>query len=146
MSIESDPQPSEQTPLLRASEPEQATPLPKFQIFLLTVTRVAEPLGFAILFPFVNSQVASTGEVAVEEVGYYVGLIESLFSLVETLFCAASDLYLRLVLYSLTSSCPQLSLGEGPRTNSVVNPCSLSHFLAYLHPPSFLASPRRSGK
>lgn len=86
---------NEQTPLLLATDapspasPPSAdpTPLPKLTIFLLSFTRVAEPLAFAILFPFVNSMVLATGETSVEHVGYYVGIIESLFSLTQMIFC-----------------------------------------------------------
>ncbi|EIN12458.1 MFS general substrate transporter [Punctularia strigosozonata HHB-11173 SS5] len=87
---------SERTPLLpdttaaTTSRVQHATdgetPLPKGQILLLSFTRIAEPLTFAILFPFVNAMVLRTGEVEVEEVGYYVGAIESLFSLVQMMF------------------------------------------------------------
>jgi hypothetical protein len=91
-----DAQASEQTPLLAAAaaaapdnQPREdgvapaPTPLPKLAIFVLTFTRVADSLAFAILFPFVNSQVLATGQTSVEQVGYYVGLIESLFSVTQ---------------------------------------------------------------
>lgn len=89
MSPPQEAEPSEQTPLLGGSQdaPPPETPLPKLQIFLLSLSRVAEPLGFAILFPFVNSMVLDTGEISAGEVGYYVGWIESLFSLVQMVFC-----------------------------------------------------------
>jgi hypothetical protein len=85
-------------PLLRAASglardaeddsagPTAVTPLPKAKIALLTFTRVCEPLAFAILFPFVNSFVLSTGEVTPAQVGYYVGLIESCFSFTQMVF------------------------------------------------------------
>ncbi|EIN12346.1 MFS general substrate transporter [Punctularia strigosozonata HHB-11173 SS5] len=101
--------PSEQTPLLSevassaatsledADGPPATTPLPKGQVALLTFTRLADPLAFAILFPFINSMVLRTGQIAVEEVGYYVGAIESLFALVQMIFLMpwgwASDRY-----------------------------------------------------
>jgi hypothetical protein len=65
----------------------QPTPLPKLQIALLAYTRVCEPLAFAILFPFVNSMVLNSGEVTPAQVGYYVGLIESCFSLTQMVLC-----------------------------------------------------------
>jgi hypothetical protein len=65
---------TERTPLLRQqSQQEQAneqpvTPLPKGQIALLSLTRVCEPIAFALLLPFVNEMVLRTGELEVEQV------------------------------------------------------------------------------
>lgn len=91
---------SERTPLLDNAEGSSSstqpparpepTPLPKLTIFLLSLTRVAEPLAFAILFPFVNSMVLSTGDTSIEGVGYYVGIIESMFSLTQMIFSTSS--------------------------------------------------------
>jgi hypothetical protein len=99
MSSQSTDEVSERTPLLanattaepatttprtpQNAPPLTETPLPKGQIALLSFTRIAEPLTFAILFPFVNAMVLNTGQVKVSEVGYYVGAIESMFSLVQ---------------------------------------------------------------
>ena len=82
---------AEHTPLLRNEAVQDGTaaretPLPKLQILLLTITRLAEPLAFAVLFPFVNAMVLRTGETSVESVGYYVGLIESMFSFTQMFF------------------------------------------------------------
>lgn len=93
----------ERTPLLTAVAPtpiadagEQATqddndddgallkdddaPLPRTQIFLLCYTRVVEPIAFFSIFPYINSMIEKTGGVDPEDVGFYSGLIESLFS------------------------------------------------------------------
>lgn len=81
---------AEQTPLLPNDATQDGafreTPLPKLQILLLSITRLAEPLAFAVLFPFVNAMVLGTGETSVEGVGYYVGLIESMFSFTQMFF------------------------------------------------------------
>lgn len=50
------------------------------QIFLLCYSRLVEPLAFFSIFPYINSMIEKTGGVAKEDVGFYSGLIESLFS------------------------------------------------------------------
>ncbi|KIW26241.1 uncharacterized protein PV07_09354 [Cladophialophora immunda] len=60
-------------------------PLPKDQIFLLCFARLIEPVAFFCIFPFVNQMIWDTGEVAETDVGFYSGLIESLFSLTQML-------------------------------------------------------------
>lgn len=63
----------------RTDEDEQA-PLPKAQIFLLCYTSVVEPIAFFGIFPYINSMIEIVGNVEKDEVGFYSGLIESLFS------------------------------------------------------------------
>ncbi|KIW20804.1 hypothetical protein PV08_01382 [Exophiala spinifera] len=60
-------------------------PLPKDQIFFLCLARVVEPIAFFSIFPFINQMIRDTG-VAEQDVGFYSGLIESLFSLTQ-MFC-----------------------------------------------------------
>ncbi|EXJ71115.1 uncharacterized protein A1O5_06108 [Cladophialophora psammophila CBS 110553] len=60
-------------------------PLPKDQILLLCFARLVEPVAFFCIFPFVNQMIWDTGEVAETDVGFYSGLIESLFSLTQML-------------------------------------------------------------
>jgi MFS family permease len=55
-------------------------PLPKAQIFLLCYTRVIEPIAFFSIFPYINSMIEHVGGIEKEDVGFYAGLIESLFS------------------------------------------------------------------
>jgi hypothetical protein len=55
-------------------------PLPKAQILLLCFTRVVEPIAFFGIFPYINFMIEKVGNVRKEEVGFYSGLIESLFS------------------------------------------------------------------
>ncbi|KAL1302203.1 hypothetical protein AAFC00_002631 [Neodothiora populina] len=88
---------SEETPLLQADpevlrsdaesqnhsslvedEDEDDKPLPKRQIFLLCYCRAVEPLAFFSIFPFINQMIQSIG-VREEDVGFYSGLIGSLF-------------------------------------------------------------------
>ena len=55
-------------------------PLPKLQIFLLCFTNVAGPIAFFSIFPYINFMIEKVGGVEKEDVGFYSGLIESLFS------------------------------------------------------------------
>ncbi|KAF2443600.1 MFS general substrate transporter [Karstenula rhodostoma CBS 690.94] len=59
---------------------DEAKPLDMTQIFLLCYTRVVEPIAFFSIFPYINSMIEKTGGVAKEDVGFYSGLVESLFS------------------------------------------------------------------
>ncbi|KAK7057738.1 MFS general substrate transporter, partial [Favolaschia claudopus] len=72
---------SESTPLLTPKR----TPLPKFQLFILLWVQLAEPLTSQVIYPFINKLV---GELPItggdeEKIGYYAGLIESLFFVTE---------------------------------------------------------------
>lgn len=55
-------------------------PLPRAQIFFLCYTRIVEPIAFFSIFPYISSMVEHVGDIEKEEVGFYCGLIESLFS------------------------------------------------------------------
>ncbi|KAK7755117.1 hypothetical protein SLS62_002932 [Diatrype stigma] len=58
-------------------------PLPKLQIALLCYARLVEPIAFFSIFPYINQMVQRNGELADTDVGFYSGLIESLFSLTQ---------------------------------------------------------------
>ncbi|KAI2629309.1 MFS general substrate transporter [Hypomontagnella submonticulosa] len=60
-------------------------PLPKAQIFFLCYARLVEPIAFFSIFPYINQMVQENGNLAEEDVGFYAGLIESLFSLTQML-------------------------------------------------------------
>ncbi|KAH7170132.1 major facilitator superfamily domain-containing protein [Dactylonectria macrodidyma] len=60
-------------------------PLPKFQILLLCYARMAEPLAFFSIFPFIAQMVQRYGELPDSDVGFYSGLLESLFSATQML-------------------------------------------------------------
>lgn len=53
------------------------------QIFLLCYTRVVEPIAFFSIFPYINYMIEKTGGIPKDSVGFYSGLIESLFSLTQ---------------------------------------------------------------
>ncbi|KAF2826142.1 MFS general substrate transporter [Ophiobolus disseminans] len=72
-------------------------PLPRKQIFLLCYTAVVEPIAFFGIFPYINFMIEKVGNVKKEDVGFYSGLIESLFSVTQMcvmiLWGKASDKY-----------------------------------------------------
>ncbi|EST09080.1 Major facilitator superfamily [Kalmanozyma brasiliensis GHG001] len=75
----------EQEPLLPTSSPRKDTPLPKRAIIILILMRLAEPISFTLIFPFVNDLVYTLPPYpARASVGYYAGIIESLFSVSQT--------------------------------------------------------------
>lgn len=57
--------------------------MPYTQILLLCYASLAEPVAYFSIFPFVNAMIESTGSIPESSVGFYSGLIESLFSLVQ---------------------------------------------------------------
>lgn len=60
-------------------------PLPKFQLALVCYARIAEPIAFFSIFPFIAKMVQRNGHLPASDVGFYSGLIESLFSLTQML-------------------------------------------------------------
>ncbi|KAK2002581.1 major facilitator superfamily transporter [Colletotrichum falcatum] len=58
-------------------------PLPGWQIFLLCYARLVEPMAFFSIFPYINQMAQQNGDLADADVGFYSGLIESLFSLTQ---------------------------------------------------------------
>lgn len=62
------------------SDDVEEVPLPRTQIFLLCYTSVVEPIAFFGIFPYINFMIENVGNVEKEDVGFYSGLIESLFS------------------------------------------------------------------
>ncbi|TID20758.1 putative peptide/nitrate transporter [Venturia nashicola] len=63
-------------------EDDEGLPLDFQQIFWVCFARIADPIGMFCIFPFVPSMVRSMS-IPEEEVGFYTGLIESTFSLVQ---------------------------------------------------------------
>lgn len=58
-------------------------PLPKWQIFFLCYARMVEPMAFFAIFPYINQMAKENGHLDDADVGFYSGLIESLFSLTQ---------------------------------------------------------------
>lgn len=65
------------------NDDEDEKPLPRAQILLLCYARVIEPLAFFSIFPYVSQMVQENGNVPDTDIGFYSGLIESLFSLTQ---------------------------------------------------------------
>ncbi|KAJ3723993.1 major facilitator transporter [Lentinula raphanica] len=79
---------SEVTPLLKnhATKPSR-TPLPWRQLFVLFWIQLAEPLTSQVIYPFINKMVKDMPITGGDEakMGYYAGVIESLFSMTQAL-------------------------------------------------------------
>lgn len=58
-------------------------PLPSFQIMILCYARWIEPIAFFSIFPYMNKMTQENGNLAKADVGFYSGMIESLFSLTQ---------------------------------------------------------------
>ncbi|KAJ7585582.1 major facilitator superfamily multidrug-resistance, DHA1 sub-family [Mycena floridula] len=63
------------------------TPLPKFQLLVVILLQFAEPITATVIYPFIPQFVRNTGITQGDEakVGYYAGIIESVFFLSECL-------------------------------------------------------------
>ncbi|QRV98227.1 major facilitator superfamily transporter [Ceratobasidium sp. AG-Ba] len=66
----------------------RATPLPRLQVSILLFMLLSEPCTAAVLLPFINNLVYEVGITHGDKskVGYYAGVIESLFFATESLF------------------------------------------------------------
>jgi hypothetical protein len=62
---------------------DEDAPLPYDQILLLCLARMVEPIAFFSIFPYINSMIERTGNIEKEDVGFYSGMIESLFSVTQ---------------------------------------------------------------
>ena len=60
-------------------------PFPYNQILVLCYASIVEPVAFFIIFPYINEMVERIGQQRPENVGFWTGTIESLFSLVQML-------------------------------------------------------------
>ncbi|KAJ4415664.1 hypothetical protein N0V82_007225 [Gnomoniopsis sp. IMI 355080] len=58
-------------------------PLPGWQVTVLCYARLIEPMAFFSIFPYINQMAQENGNLADTDVGFYSGLIESLFSLTQ---------------------------------------------------------------
>ncbi|KAF9048269.1 MFS general substrate transporter [Hymenopellis radicata] len=76
----------EESPLLRPQHAKpKRTPLPVFQLFIVLVLQLAEPLTSQVIYPFTPQLMRDIGVTHGDEtkVGYYVGLMQSLFFLTQ---------------------------------------------------------------
>lgn len=58
-------------------------PMPYVQILILCYASLAEPVAYFCIFPFINEMIYRVGEMPESSVGFWTGLVESLFSLVQ---------------------------------------------------------------
>ena len=67
------------------SQEAEEKPFDFAQILFLCYSSLAEPIAFFSIFPYINEMIFRTGEYPESDVGFWSGLIESLFSLVQML-------------------------------------------------------------
>lgn len=65
------------------SQEDEDKPLPVTQIVLLCYASLAEPVAYFSIFPYINEMIHLKGGVDETNVGFWSGMIESLFSLVQ---------------------------------------------------------------
>ncbi|EAU85151.2 hypothetical protein CC1G_06167 [Coprinopsis cinerea okayama7 len=78
----------ERAPLLQRENGEQKrTPLPKLQIAIIIFLQISEPLASQSIYPYINHLIRELGITGGDDrkVGYYAGLIESLFFATEAM-------------------------------------------------------------
>ncbi|ORY72168.1 permease of the major facilitator superfamily [Pseudomassariella vexata] len=79
-----DPDVAEGLTSTASSQPKpDSKPLPRSQIILLCYARLVEPIAFFSIFPYINAMLIYNSDLADTDVGFYSGLIESLFSLTQ---------------------------------------------------------------
>ncbi|KAG2127825.1 MFS general substrate transporter [Suillus cothurnatus] len=78
---------SETTPLLLAEASKPKTPLPKLQLGLILTIQLAEGITSMSIFPYINQFIRELGITGGDDaaVGYYAGIIESLFFVAQAL-------------------------------------------------------------
>ncbi|KAK0797451.1 hypothetical protein LTR75_009853 [Friedmanniomyces endolithicus] len=76
------PYPSSETER-EGDDEEEERPMPTLQVLLLCYASLAEPVAYFSIFPFINEMIFRLGDLPESSVGFWTGLIESLFSLVQ---------------------------------------------------------------
>ncbi|XP_006455370.1 hypothetical protein AGABI2DRAFT_121287 [Agaricus bisporus var. bisporus H97] len=73
--------------LAAVSFEEQRSPLPKFQLSLVLLVQLSEPITALVIYPFINQFIRDTGITKGDDnwTGYYAGIIESTFFFTETI-------------------------------------------------------------
>lgn len=82
----------------RSNSQTPSTPLPWFQLSVITLMRISEPINFTVIFPFISDFIWHLGTTKDRsELGLYAGIIESLFAVCQTctvlIWAKASDKY-----------------------------------------------------
>ncbi|KAG1852057.1 major facilitator superfamily domain-containing protein [Suillus tomentosus] len=78
---------SETTPLIPAEASKPKTPLPKLQLGIVLTIQFAEAIASTSIFPYINQLIRELGITRGDDaaVGYYAGIIESLFFVTQAL-------------------------------------------------------------
>ncbi|KAJ7163902.1 major facilitator superfamily domain-containing protein [Mycena crocata] len=78
---------NEETALLSRPQKKTRTPLPKLQLAVIMLIQICEPIASQSIYPYINQLVSELDITGGDEkkVGYYAGLIESLFFLTEAM-------------------------------------------------------------
>ncbi|KAG2070411.1 MFS general substrate transporter [Suillus decipiens] len=78
---------SEITPLVPAKTSKPKTPLPKLQLGIILTIQLAEGIASTSIFPYINQLIRELGITGGDDaaVGYYAGIIESLFFVAQAL-------------------------------------------------------------
>ncbi|KAH7100536.1 MFS general substrate transporter [Auriculariales sp. MPI-PUGE-AT-0066] len=80
------PEPAELEPLVPAAQRKE-TPLPKLQLGILCLVRLAEPIAYTQIFPYVNRMMEWLRVTDnPSRIGTYSGLVESVFAFAQLLF------------------------------------------------------------
>ncbi|KAI6110870.1 MFS general substrate transporter [Pisolithus croceorrhizus] len=77
----------ENTPLLESPQAKTKTPLPKIQLGLTLFILFSQPMSSQYIFPFINQLIRELGITGGDDrkIGYYAGVIESLFFVTQAL-------------------------------------------------------------
>ncbi|KAJ7760686.1 major facilitator superfamily domain-containing protein [Mycena maculata] len=78
---------NEETALLSRPKGNARTPLPKLQLAITMLSQISEPLASQSIYPYINQLISELDITGGDEkkVGYYAGLIESLFFLTQAI-------------------------------------------------------------
>jgi hypothetical protein len=112
---------------------EDEVPLPRTQILLLCFTAIVEPIAFFGIFPYINFMIENVGNVDKKEVGFYSGLIESLFS--ATQMCVMI-LWGKVSIFHIDCRVPQTYSHRLPIAMEGSQPSSFPWSVSLLQPPS----------
>jgi predicted MFS family arabinose efflux permease len=84
--VSKSPQASEPPSPSTTQPDDDEKPFPLNQILILCYASVVEPIAYFIIFPYMSEMVERVGGESTENVGFWVGTIESSFSLVQMNF------------------------------------------------------------
>lgn len=74
---------AEVQPLLPKAQKPETTGLPKAQMGVILFARLAEPIAYTQIFPYINAMVEELQIAPPNQVGFYSGLIDSIFAIAQ---------------------------------------------------------------